>query len=105
MDFSFLEGKQVEVFGAKCYIAGCEYDIGITIVEEKTKDRIICLDRNGETNEKYYSKLFNQMVYNLMVYDSYTDNDFEIVKKIMKEQNRIPTNKAYIPVDACAFSK
>lgn len=72
--YAHLEGKEITVIGANNQtiigiVGGCDYDIGLTIVEKDTKDYVFCyigpLADPGKHSSLYYmmhNKIFNALV-------------------------------------------
>ncbi len=109
-----LEGKEVEYYilgedNIICIVAGCEYDIGITLVRKSDKNSyILCYqgpsspkrkDHNKE-NLVMYKEIFNktvEQIKNGIVYPHITE---EIIAKFMpgRTVSEGPT------VEKCAFT-
>ena len=74
MNYEELEGKEINFlipendhyteFDEKGIVAGCEYDIGITIVSKTNKtNKLLCLNKiNYTSKEEKYEQVFQETV-------------------------------------------
>jgi len=112
MDYSEFEGKVIEFidrFGNKYdgYIAGCDYDIGITIIDNNDRNKYLYCFRGPSysPNFKYddhHKESFENSI--AMFEKGFFDRriDLEIDRKYNK--NQLPSGRAAGP-DSCAFNK
>ena len=104
MDYSILEGKEFQFFNQNVVVAGCEYDIGLTIVNPENKSRLLCLKKSDIDEEKLYSKIFNYIVYCILVYENFNENDLNVVKRFNKDYGYTVNECDNISSNSCAFS-
>jgi hypothetical protein len=130
-DYTYLEGKEVVVeiphaskFGEPfkekaseraCIVAGCDYDIGITIVDKADrKRRVICFSSNHVPTGGYLSPRAYQSIFQLYAKSiekgKITIEDLhwsaEIYRKGTKDNiGPICTANQSIPASSCAFSQ
>ena len=96
-DYDYLVGKEVDYQGMTGIVIGCDYWIGITIVNKKNKeDYLACLQGpmvfiepdDKEEHKKWYEKRYSALFFSFVRQIKKGKMELDIVSKIINRRRR-----------------